>query len=65
MDSMEAAQPGWRRSSKCVGGECVEVRLTGDSADMRDAKDRDGGALRFDRAAWTAFIDDIRAGHLG
>ena len=64
MPHKRGSEPVWLRSSKCLGGECVEVMILDDGAAVRDAKNPDGGVLRFDRDAWTAFLDDIRAGRL-
>jgi hypothetical protein len=42
-------------------GECVEVcaGVLGDVL-VRDSKEPDGPALRFDRATWQSFIDDVK-----
>ena len=49
----------WRKSSRSNGngGDCVEVadNLPGRVL-VRDTKDRDGGALAFEPAAWSAFV---------
>lgn len=55
----------WYKSSysNSAGGECVEV---GDGVPglvpVRDSKDPEGPALRFDAAAWTAFVADVKTG---
>ena len=58
MDLIEI--PRWRKSgrSNTAGGNCVEVadNLTGRVL-VRDTKDRDGGTLTFEPAAWTAFVN--------
>jgi hypothetical protein len=41
-------------------GSCVEVALRG-RVEVRDSKDRQGPVLGFSEAAWTAFIEDLRA----
>ncbi|MGW4562160.1 DUF397 domain-containing protein [Streptomyces sp. NPDC004561] len=51
----------WRKSSYSgdTGGQCVEVaNLTPDIA-VRDSKDRQGPALLFPAAAWTAFLESV------
>ncbi|SCE89501.1 DUF397 domain-containing protein [Micromonospora chokoriensis] len=50
----------WRKSTKSGnnGGSCVEVadNLPGVVL-VRDTKDRDGGTLTFEPAAWAGFVD--------
>jgi Domain of unknown function (DUF397) len=55
-------EPGiaWRRSTKSVSGNCVEVAVVGGSVLIRDSADRDGAVLRFPPAAWSAFLDRKR-----
>ncbi|RKR91314.1 uncharacterized protein DUF397 [Micromonospora pisi] len=49
----------WRKSTRSGsgGGDCVEVadNLPGRVL-VRDTKDRDGGTLTFEPAAWSAFV---------
>ena len=55
----------WRKSSRSSGGgNCVEVAPADDAnvVGVRDTKNRDGGTLQFGAAAWTAFVDGVRAG---
>ncbi|GAA3738056.1 DUF397 domain-containing protein [Plantactinospora mayteni] len=53
-------EPNWRTSSRSSdnGGNCVEVadNLPGRVL-VRDTKDRDGGTLTFEPAAWQAFVN--------
>jgi hypothetical protein len=55
----------WHKSIRSGGngGDCVEVavNLPGVVA-VRDTKDRDGVALVFTHAEWTAFIGGVRDG---
>ena len=53
---------GWLKSSLCASGECVEVSLTDDGAQMRDSKDRSSPVLRFTPGEWAAFLNGVRAG---
>jgi hypothetical protein len=41
---------------------CVEVRLTGSSAGVRDSKNRNGSVFAFSPATWTRFVADARSG---
>jgi hypothetical protein len=56
----------WRKSSYSggSGGECVEVARVGAARLVRDSKDPDGGALRFDGRGWAAFVARIKQGGL-
>lgn len=53
------SDPRWRKSTRSgqSGGNCVEVadNLPGRVL-VRDTKDRDGGTLTFESAAWAAFV---------
>lgn len=55
----------WHKSTRSGDRECVEVagNLVGVVA-VRDSKDRDGGVLVFPQASWSAFLADVKAGHL-
>jgi hypothetical protein len=60
----DRTEPGWRKSSKSGGGNCVEIKEDGNRTLMRDSKDRFGPVLAFDRDAFQAFVADLKAGHL-
>ncbi|MEU4556287.1 DUF397 domain-containing protein [Micromonospora violae] len=57
---MDLTGAQWRKSTKSGnnGGSCVEVadNLPGVVL-VRDTKDRDGGMLTFEPAAWSGFVD--------
>ncbi|MGW2627631.1 DUF397 domain-containing protein [Micromonospora taraxaci] len=57
---MDLSGAQWRKSTKSGnnGGSCVEVadNLPGVVL-VRDTKDRDGGTLTFEPAAWAGFVD--------
>jgi len=52
----------WRKSSYSnTGANCVEVATThSGKIAVRDSKDPEGGALRFSRDEWQAFVAGIR-----
>ncbi len=53
----------WRKSSRSGGnGQCVEVRRTGDTVEVRDTKDRTGPSLRFTVQEWAAFTGGTKDG---
>jgi hypothetical protein len=43
-------------------GNCVEVALSSELIVVRDSKDPNAGALRFDHGEWDAFIMGVKAG---
>ncbi|SNR37807.1 protein of unknown function [Haloechinothrix alba] len=50
----------WRTDSYSGGsGQCVEVSF-GDTARVRDTKDRQGGVLDLSDAAWRAFTTALK-----
>lgn len=64
MDINEDTPLRWRRSSRCTGGDCLEVLIAGDGVSVRDSKDLAAGTLRFSRDEWEEFVASIRAGIL-
>jgi hypothetical protein len=54
----------WRKSSfsGTSGDNCVESRSASGAVEVRDTKDRAGGALIFDTAAWHAFTAGLKSG---
>ena len=63
----ELAQAGLRKSSwSAYNGNCVEVaELRSGPIAVRDTKDRQGPVLVVGRAAWAAFLDEVKAGSPG
>jgi hypothetical protein len=53
----------WRKSARSGNqGNCVEVADNlPDAVHVRDSKDPEGPVLSFSRAAWRAFVEDIKA----
>lgn len=52
----------WRTSSRCTGGECVEVAFAGGGVALRDSKNREQGILLYSADAWRAFVADVKTG---
>ncbi|WP_433073902.1 DUF397 domain-containing protein [Dactylosporangium sp. CA-052675] len=52
----------WRRSTRCVEVNCVEVADPGTDVLMRDSKDPAGPTLGFRRDDWRAFVRAVRGG---
>ena len=52
----------WRTSSRCTGGDCVQVAFTGDGVAMRDSKNPERGSLFYSRDEWRAFVAMTKAG---
>ena len=55
----------WKRSSRCVSGDCVEVAWRDGMIRVRDGKDPDGPILTFTAAEWMAFTEGVTAGEFG
>ncbi|HKT05848.1 MAG TPA: DUF397 domain-containing protein [Rugosimonospora sp.] len=53
---------GWRRSTHCEAGACVEVSTSGDQVLVRRSDEPDGPELRVSRASWREFLAGLRAG---
>jgi hypothetical protein len=62
VDSSQLEGLEWRRSSRCNGGACVEVALTGDGIRVRRAGGPDDVVLAIPAGEWQEFIADVRAG---
>lgn len=57
-------EPAWTKSSFCGSNACVEVARDGDNYLVRDSKNPDQPALRFDREEWVEFLGRIQYGEL-
>ncbi len=56
----------WRKSSYSghANSDCVEARASGRGiVQVRDSKDPQGRALAFSRAAWRAFLAEVKTGN--
>jgi hypothetical protein len=63
MDLLQQPSPSaWRRSSRCSGGDCVEIKIADGDVAMRDSKDPDAAILRFSGDGWRAFVAAVQAG---
>jgi hypothetical protein len=54
----------WRTSTYCGTGTCVQVATASEMTYVRDSKGPSGGVLAVPNHAWTAFLNEIRSGHL-
>lgn len=52
----------WRKSSRSVAGECVEVASYGQTVFVRDSKDGHGAVLTFSTPAWHSFALAVKRG---
>ena len=56
---------GWKRSSRCDSGTCVEANLAeADVVYVRDSKLDDSPLLRVSAEAWRAFTSGLKAGDI-
>jgi hypothetical protein len=56
----------WRKSTRSGdNGQCVEVRNTSGTVQVRDSKDKTGPVLTVTPDEWSAFIGGVRDGEFG
>lgn len=55
---------GYKISTFCHTGGCVEVGMPAGEVLVRDTKDRSRPALSFSPSAWRAFTEAIKVGEL-
>jgi hypothetical protein len=60
----ESVQNTWRRSSRCIGGDCLEVLIVADGVRIRDSKDPGTGTLRLAPSVWVDLLQRVREGGL-
>jgi hypothetical protein len=63
MSQVESVVPGWRKSTRCDHGNCVEVRWLGQGVAVRDNA-RPEAHLSFDVASWRSLLRELRDGGL-
>jgi hypothetical protein len=56
------ASNAWRRSSRCEGGNCLEVAETETGVGVRDSQRPEGPILRFPKREWAQFVSDVKDG---
>jgi hypothetical protein len=56
MESVPGAVEPWRKSSRSIGGNCVEVAAGDGVVHVRDSKDPQGPVLSFTNGEWHAFL---------
>jgi hypothetical protein len=56
----QAMKTGWRRSSRCGSGACLEVADDAEAVYVRDSKVADGPILEFSHQAWRDLIRAVR-----
>jgi len=54
--------PNWLKSSRCSGGNCVEVAKVADGFLIRDSKNPEAAPLSFTPDEWNAFVAGVNAG---
>ena len=55
----------WRKSSRSLKEDCVEVAVTPQVTAVRDSKDPDGARLRLPAERWSSFLSDLKADRYG
>ncbi|MEU6133088.1 DUF397 domain-containing protein [Saccharopolyspora sp. NPDC047091] len=58
--SFEPENLTWRKSSRSLTEECVEVAALPARVAVRDSKSPDGAVLLFSRRAFRQFLQDVR-----
>jgi Domain of unknown function (DUF397) len=59
---LDLSHAEWRKSSRSVGGNCVEVAFLSGRVVVRDSTDQQGPVLLFTNAAWHSFVRSVRDG---
>lgn len=62
MAQPESSPLAWRKSTRSLNTDCVEVATTRTTVWVRDSKDPDGVRLSFAADRWADFIGAVRGG---
>ncbi|MFI5838677.1 DUF397 domain-containing protein [Catenuloplanes sp. NPDC051500] len=52
---------GWRKSTFCGSGACVEIATDSAHRYMRDAKEINSPILAFSNTAWASFVSSVKS----
>jgi Domain of unknown function (DUF397) len=63
-DARNIPVAGWRRSSFCYSGECVEVAAADGVIFVRDSKHPDDAVQRYASQEWRSFVRAVKSGAL-
>ena len=55
-------ESGWRRSSFCSNGACVEVAFVDGNIAVRDSKDSTGSVQLYTADEWQSFVAGVKNG---
>lgn len=58
----ESPRETWRKSSRSIGGECVEVRIEQRAVRVRNSRDPEGPSISFTYSEWHAFLAGVTLG---
>ena len=56
-----ASTYSWRTSSRCTGGDCVQVAFTDTGVALRDSKNPERAILHYSHEEWRAFVAMTKA----
>jgi uncharacterized protein DUF397 len=59
---LDPSRVAWRKSTRSVEDNCVEVGFIDGLVGVRNSKDRNGPVLLFTAAEWEAFTGGVRDG---
>jgi hypothetical protein len=61
---VDLSEAMWRKSSRSMNGNCVEVAFVDGQVAMRDSKHPTGPVLMFSQDEWKAFVAGLYDGKL-
>lgn len=63
LNDLTADRTPWiKASASDNAGECIEMRRSGGTVDLRDSKDPDGAILRYTPGEFAAWLDGAKKG---